>query len=314
MDALDLLVLLVAGAALGRAHRFSFALIACTFSFVLLAPIETFGGTVEPTDQDVIARASIYSDTTGLTARSAVINRRIANLVLIMAGQSNRVNIAPTLYIPPHGGKIDVLNIGDGKLYPIAGPLPGTSYYPQYGLGPGNVAAYLAELLAAGGRFGRIIVVPIAIGGSSVEDWSTGLLANRIPEAVRRLAALGITPRTHGVNFAMEWGQGSTDNLNRTSQSDYTDRLKKVFSNARKAGFSGRIFVAIDTWLLGEVWKPVQDAQRMIVDGKAIFQSCDCDNLGQKFRQDHAGHFNDGGAEMAARLIYDRMRASGRPF
>jgi hypothetical protein len=234
-------------------------------------------------------------------------------LVLIVAGQSNRASVVPTLYIPPHNDKIDALNIVDGKLYAISGPLLGTSYYPQFGLGPGSVAAYLAELFAADGKFDRVILVPIAIS-SSIDDWTKGILANRIPVAMRRLADLGISHSTRGVTFAMEWSQGPGDNFNMTSRQDYLARLRTVFVNARKAGFSGRIFVAIDTWLAGKVWEPVQAAQREIVDGKRIFQSCDCDSLGQEFRSDRAGHFNDRGAELAAKLAFERMRASGPPL
>jgi hypothetical protein len=158
-----------------------------------------------------------------------------------------------------------------------------------------------------------LTIAAVAVRGS-VEDWATGILANRIPVAMRRLADLGITPKTRGVVFVLEWGQGPTDNLNQTSEADYLASLKTIFANAREAGFSGRIFVAVDTWLNGKVWEPVQDAQRAIVDGETIFQSCDCDSLGEEYRQDPAGHFNDLGVPTAAKLAYKKTRASGPPL
>ena len=91
--------------------------------------------------------SSLYDVPTfrGPGKRPADIDPNKRNLVLIVAGQSNRANTARSLYLPPHGDRIDALNIFDGALYSIVGPLPGATYEPA--LGPGNVAAYLAELL-----------------------------------------------------------------------------------------------------------------------------------------------------------------------
>ena len=258
-------------------------------------------------------RGGIISNTTGLEPRVSPIDPSVRTLVLITAGQSQRINIAPTLYVPTFSRQIDALNVYDGKLYPITGPLRGTGYYPEYNLGAGNFAAYLADCFLADLKFGRVILAPVAVGGS-VEDWATGILANRIPVAMRRFADLGITPNTPNVVFVLEWSQGPADHLKKTSRVVYLARLKKVFANARTAGFSGRIFVAIDTWLGGKVYKPVQDAQRAIVDGKTIFQSADGDSLGQEYRHDRAGHFNDLGLATVAKLAYERMQASGPPL
>ena len=109
-------------------------------------------------DTPICLGSSLYDASTfkGPSKRSADIDPNKRNsLVLIVAGQSNRANTARSLYLPPHGDKIDALNIFDGALYDIVGPLPGATYEPA--LGPGNVAAYLAELLISGGKFDRVI-------------------------------------------------------------------------------------------------------------------------------------------------------------
>jgi len=267
-------------------------------------------------DPDVLIdtpRSQMHYSSAGLTRRPVSINRDIRNLVLICAGQSNRANTTPTLYIPTNSTKIDALNIYDGTFWSIKGPLPGTSY-PAGGIGPGNVCARVADNLINGGQWDHIYLVPIAEDGSAVAEWATGPFANRIAVAMARLRALGIGPQTDGVTFAIEWGQGETDNHLGTSQSAYMDALRKVISNAEAAGFSGRWFIAIETWFVGKTSPDIQAAQAAIVDNKTIFQSCNCDTIGAEGRNDRAGHFNDTGAAIAATLIANAMHASGPPF
>ena len=146
-------------------------------------------------------------------------------------------------------------------------------------------------------------------------DWASGgICQSEFLIALARLKDLNIRPDTPGVTFAMEWGQGETESFLQTPGADYTAQLETFIATAKKTGFAGRIFVAVETRVLDKVWPPVQAAQRAIVDNKTIFQSCDCDSLGAEYRQDAEGHFNERGAAAAARLIFDAMQASGRPF
>lgn len=259
---------------------------------------------------NVLYDANSFRDVTGLQKRPSDIDPRKKTLVLIVAGQSNRANESGELYLPPHGERIDVLNIFDGALYNIAGPLPGATYEPS--LGPGNVAAHLAERLTT--QFNRVILAPLAIGGTSISDWSSGDFANRIPIALARLRDLGITPRRSGVTFALEIGLGESDNFLQTPKASYLRQLRSLVATAKAAGFSGRIFVALETRILGKTSAAIRSAQRAIVDRSTIFQSCDCDSLGDNYRQDAAGHFNSAGANAAATLIYRAMQRSGKPF
>jgi hypothetical protein len=253
-----------------------------------------------------------FRDTRGLSRRSPSIDPEKRSLVLIVAGASNRANDTGSLYLPPHGDNIDTLNVFDGALYNIVGPLPGATFEPS--LGPGNIAAYLAELLVSSGKFDRVILVSLAIGGTSATDWISGDFANRVSIALARLKDLSITPDTPGVTFAMEWGQGEIESFLHIPPAYYARQLNTIIRNARRAGFSGRTFVAVETWIFGKVWPPIQAAQRSVVNRKTVFQSCNCDILGRAYRQDKAGHFNRRGAAAAAKLIHQAMRASGPPF
>src|SRR5260221_9497897 len=83
------------------------------------------------------------------------------------------------------------------------------------------------KLFVANARFDRVILAPIAVGGSTMEEWATGVLAKRIPVTLRRLDDLGITRKTRGVSFALEWGQGPSENATKTSKADYIKGFRK---------------------------------------------------------------------------------------
>jgi hypothetical protein len=263
-----------------------------------------------------------WADTNGKNLRSLTINPAVKTLVLISAGQSNRQNISPTLYIPTNSTVIDNFNVYDGAAYDVNGPMVGTNYVPDLAsggvnFGPGHVMARVADKFVSNGIFARVIVVPIAIGGSSIADWdpgAAGVLANRIPVAMARLAARGITPATTGVTFGLEWGQGENDNLAGTTQAAYQAAWGRIVAGAQAAGFSGRFFVAKETWDAGNTSAVIRAAQTAVVDNVTTFASGDIDTLNGSNRYADSTHLNDTGAAAAATLIYNAMHASGAPY
>lgn len=253
-----------------------------------------------------------YRDTNGLTARSAVVNTAIRNLVLIVAGQSNGMNITPTLYTPTNTSVIDNVNIYDGGFYSIDGPLLGTQYAPP--AGPGHIGARIADLLVTNNKFDHIYLVPTNLSGSPISVWATGgVLEDRIGVAVRRMAARGITPATTNVDFALLWMQGEADGILGTSSAAYQASWAQVLANAQTAGFSGKAFVPTETWQAGAVSATIQAAQAAVRDGVTVFDGGNLDSLNDTNRYDTT-HFNDTGAAAAATLIYNAMVASGSPF
>lgn len=258
-----------------------------------------------------------YRDTNGLTLQIAPINPTKKTLVLIAAGQSNRASVNPTLYIPANSGVVDNFNIYNGAGYNIGGPLLGAEYDPDLGLGPGNVMARVADKFI--GIFDRVILVPVAIGNTIIAQWdpatSGNCCANRISVALARLAARGITCATTGITCAIEWGQGENDNLNGTSQASYQASWGRLVADAQAHGFSGRIFIAIETLDAGVISPTIQAAQTAVVDNVTVFQSGNIDTLtGTTNRQPGLTHLNDVGAASGATLIFNAMVASGSPY
>lgn len=259
-----------------------------------------------------------YQATGGKTARSVEINTGIKNLVLIVAGQSNYQNVAPSAYTPTNASAIDNFNVYDGGMYAAADPLLGASWMGTTlgGVGsnpsPGNIGTRVADLLITNGKFDRVILVPVAVGGTSVDMWATGIVSNRITTAMARLESRGITPGMTNVTFAVIWGQGESDSG--TSQADYTSRLNTVISNAAAAGFSGRWFINKQTWLAGSTNATVQAAQDAIPNGSTIFAGANADSLNAMNRYADNTHFNDTGMAALATLVYNAMHASGAPY
>jgi Carbohydrate esterase, sialic acid-specific acetylesterase len=256
-----------------------------------------------------------FTDTGGKTVRNLTINTGIRNLVLIIAGQSNREAEAPSAYSPTNASAIDNFNVQNGAIYAYSDPPLGSSYIATGAPtgGPGHLGGRIADKFISGGQFDRVIAVPVAIGGSIVAQWATGgPLANRLCGAIARLKARGIVPGTN-VTFAIEWGQGESDN-GVTSQANYTSSLNNVISNVGSCGFTGRWFVAEETWIVGTTSATIQAAQAAVINNTTVFVSGNIDSLNATNRVSDNTHLNDTGIAAAATLIYNAMHASGAPF
>lgn len=200
-------------------------------------------------------------DVSALGFRTLSTNPAVPTLVMLCAGQSNFEAITAIAYTPANPLAIDNFNIYDSAIYNAVDPLVGSGARPLgspiFGYHPCLV---LADKLVTAGKFARVIIVPFALGGSSVADWTTGVLANRPVVAVKRLAQRGIAPGTN-VTFVFLWGQGESDNFAGTSQANYTAGFNTLVANMVAAGFSGRVLIAKETYNFGVVSAAVQAAQ-----------------------------------------------------
>lgn len=261
----------------------------------------------------LVGATSIYRGTVGLTPRSQSINPAQKTLVMIVDGQSQAGNVAPTTYIPTNSSAIDNFNIYDGASYPVAGPLLGAQYNPPV-YGGGNLAPKIADKFVTNANFDRVILVPMAVGATQISDHSTGSLSGRIGVVMARLASRGITPATTGTTWAYLWMQGETDEAVGTTQVNYAAGLATVLANAIAAGFSGRMFVAEETWNVGVTSAAVQAAQVAFVNGTTVFSASNMDAIGAGSRFADQTHLNDAGQATFATTAYNAMHASGAPF
>jgi Carbohydrate esterase, sialic acid-specific acetylesterase len=250
--------------------------------------------------------------TKGLPQRSLDIDPAARTLVLITMGQSLMANfhaINAPIYVPTNSSVIDNFNIYDGAAYAfVRAPAVGCNGYLS------NVATRVADMLVNKSVFDRIIVVPIAVGSTTIDEWTTGDFASRFPVAMRRLAASGITPATPGVTFAAVWGQGESDTRDGTSRAAYRGHLDRLIETVFSSGFSGRLFVNVESYYLGRTSSEIRAAQTSVVNGTTVFQGADWDALGRSYRLPDNLHPGELGAPVFALTLYKAMRASGPPF
>ena len=110
----------------------------------------------------------------------------LRRLVIVTLGQSNAANHGQGLYTPKH--RVDNFNLYDGKCYKAVEPLLGPS-----GQG-GNFATRLADMLIERQLADRVVIAPIAMGGTTVEQWADeGLFNRRIAASIRRLYDAGLS-------------------------------------------------------------------------------------------------------------------------
>lgn len=280
------------------------------------------GGWTDPNLLPVLTGgAKLNLNINGLALRIQSVNTGIRNLVLIVAGQSNLSDVAPSAYSPTNASAIDVMNTDNGAVYAAVDPLVGCSLTYS----GGNPALRLADNLIIAGKFDRVILVPITVGGSSVADWATGTSANRIPVAMQRLAAKGFTAQTN-VTVAIIWGQGETDNSLGTTQGAYTTALNTVIANSVAAGFGGRFFVATQSWQGTSVSAAIQAAQAAVLGGNVkagpnadVMINATCSGAAQcRQNPDPDGgvnlHWSNAGSITYAAGWQTAMGASGAPF
>lgn len=221
----------------------------------------------------------------GKTLASQTINTGIRNLVLITAGQSNSEAISSSLFTPTNPTKLDNFNIYDGAIYTAVEPIVGAGCN---GLGNGWIGHHfgivLADALVTANKFDRVIIMPISFGGSSMADWSTGVLRDRFTVAFARLAQRGIVAGSN-VTIAICWGQGEAETTLATSQASYVAMWNAMWATIQAAGFTGRIFVAKETYLNGSTNAGVQSAQTVaspsgvINNGSGIYLGANSDAL-----------------------------------
>ncbi|MER9685902.1 sialate O-acetylesterase [Mesorhizobium sp. M0139] len=217
--------------------------------------------------------------------------------VLVAAGQSNGANNVDTTYTATNPTKIANFNHNDGGTYVASEPLNGCTGPST--LGSGNMFYRVADKLITAGIFQRVILVPLCWDGTTVATWGAGSLSNRIPNAVRRLTAVGLSPTL----FC--WQQGESDNTGATSQAAYAASLAQVIAQPRALGANAPWFIAKCSYISGTVAANVQNAQAGILSGPSqIYVGADTDSLTGTAvnRQADNTHFKAAGADAAATL------------
>jgi Carbohydrate esterase, sialic acid-specific acetylesterase len=218
--------------------------------------------------------------------------------VIVILGQSNAANHGAGCYAAKH--RVDNFNLYDGRCYHAADPLLGASGEE------GNFATRLGDKLIEAELFDRIILAPIAMGGTTVEQWADeGMFNRRILALIRRLYDASLA-----TDFIL-WHQGEGNSgVGDVNGRQYRKNLLEVVGTFRRYGINAPFFVALATWC-GDLPHPnavnIRGGQKATVDPTAgIYLGPDTDMIGVQHRWDKC-HFNETGLDLAASLWFNSI-------
>lgn len=222
---------------------------------------------------------------------------RIAALLIF--GQSNGANSGDTPYTPRR--RVFNFNLFDGKCYVARDPLLGTTDRR------GNFASRLGDMLIERGHCDSVVLAPISVSGSRIEEWTTGGSRHRrLQLAIKRASDSGVT-FTH-----LLWHQGETNAAHGPNGDLYARCFMNIHEAIRAYGVAAPIYVAQATIGGGPPNEEIRSAQRSVLDpGLGIFPGPDTDKIGRADRFD-GSHMSESGLIRHAELWLEKLAAIPR--
>jgi hypothetical protein len=255
----------------------------------------------DPFTLSVEDQARAFRDLTGKTLVHPSLVAGEVTAVLYVGGQSKADNVILSDSYSVVSSRNHNLNIYNGGVYASAGKLLGNGDDDG-----GSYVTRLADALIAAGPIERVVLVPFCVGGQSITQFiTTGTYAQRIPVAVRRVAALGLNAAAH--TFIL-WDQGETDAVAGMSAATYTGHLQTLRAAFTAAGTSAPMIVALTALhpsASAGNQTAIRTGQTNAVNGTTILQGPDLDTIGTGDRDVTGVHFDNDGATLAAGLWED---------
>lgn len=242
-----------------------------------------------------------FCDVQGRARVSPALFRPDARTAVILgAGQSNLSNECdPHIFVTPHP-ELYNFNLFDGYTYAAREPLLGPTGARS------NLLTSIGDLLLREKLFERVLLIPIAHGGSTMAEWQPGgRVGARLTTALARVRRAGPTI-TH-----MLWQQGESEGaMPEADGAAWAAQFKAMIALVRRHGVEAPVFVAQCTLCRNQPNEIIRKAQRDVVDPAAgIFAGPDTDSLGLPFRWDGC-HLSAAGQQKAAHLWVDRLASA----
>ncbi len=217
-------------------------------------------------------------------------DRRTA--VIFVAGQSNAANYGEKRQTTAYGDR--VVAFFHGACTIAASPLLGADSSEGESLTP------MADELIRSGRYDRVVLAPVAVGGTEIARWVEGDLAPVLGQSLDDVQA------RYKVTHAI-WHQGENDALIGSSAADYRRSFDTLLARWRAQGMAAPVFVSVTTRCYPN-WtpdNPVAQAQRSLPDpARGLYRGPDSDALLPVSElRDGACHHNAAGQAHLAKLF-----------
>lgn len=210
--------------------------------------------------------------------------------VILIAGQSNAANSGAQRHSTRYPDR--VLNFLGGRCYIAASPLLGSTGFE------GEVWTLLADQLIDAGAFDRVILSPVAVAASKVEQWAKGgaLNATMIPLVADLVVRYRVTH--------VLWHQGESDFALGTDPARYKERFLSFVESLRANAVDAPVYVSEAT-RCGPGWtepNAIRTTQQELASAQpGLKAGVDTDTLlGAQDRYDDC-HFAASGEERTAR-------------
>lgn len=212
--------------------------------------------------------------------------------IIVVHGQSNAANYGALRYRARQA--VDNFDPETGKCFAAVDPLLGAG-----GTG-GHFATRLGDILIESGRYKRVVIAPIAIGGASLSALNSQYV-ERIDRLISSLKAARLTP-TH-----ILFQQGETDAHLTTTTEDYVAMLHRLVQRFRSAGLDAPFYLTQSTkcdYDRPTNIAPIRQAQLLARDARLnIRRGPDTDTIGNDGRDPDDGcHMNEIGTLANAAL------------
>ena len=205
--------------------------------------------------------------------------------VLLLVGQSNAANYQGQRH---QGADDRVVNFVDGRCYRAASPLLGADGQR------GEPWTLLGNKLVQSGLYHTVILIPAAVGASSVRRWAAGGDLNAM-----LMAVISAVKARYTIN-AVLLDQGTTDFVDRTPEGEYRSDLKSMIDSVRARGVHAPFFITRSSagppdWTEDN---PVARAQATLADSRnAVFDGPNTDRDVTPLDRYDGYHFGASGQE-----------------
>jgi hypothetical protein len=215
-----------------------------------------------------------FNDTSTRTMVAKDEIRRGRTTTILIFGQSNGANSGAVAYTPIH--RVLNFNLFDGNCYVARDPLLGATE------ANGNFASRMADTLIARGFCDTAVLVPISVGGSRIEEWTTGGVRHRrLQVAIKRTLDAGLV-FTH-----LLWHQGESNAGEGADYRAYVDSFMNIHRALRSYGVTAPVYVAQASVCNSSPNETIRSAQRALVDqSHEISAGPDTDTIGLEDRFD----------------------------
>jgi hypothetical protein len=222
--------------------------------------------------------------------------------VVLAMGQSNIANETQGDARSAFPGR--VFGFYEGRCMEAASPLLGAS-----GVG-GEWLTLLGDALIRSGRYDRVVLVPAAVGGQPIAQFSEGPLTGMLKETLLSVATR--YRMTHAL-----WLQGESDFAQATPPEDYRRAFGEMLAALRRNGVTAPVFVAVATFCDAMApWRDgnaIQQAQRALVDPAAgVWPGPDLDALAPARARFDSCHLAREGQRAAAEGFFRAIESFDR--